>query len=82
MYNEVKEIYIVEKMKEIEVKGKSAPQTVYAVIGRCDDDDPNSPKTLTDVRTLLGIEWDQKKFDEATGEEEQKFKIVKKKKAK
>lgn len=82
MYNEVKEIYLVEKMKEIEVKGKSKPQTVYAVIGRLDDIDPSSPKTLTDLRKLLGIEWDQKKFDEATGEEEEKFKIVKKKKEK
>jgi adenylate cyclase len=79
MYAEVKDIYLVEKMKEIEVKGKSKLQTVYAVIGRLDDIDPNSPKTMKDVRTLLGIEWDQKKFDEASGEEEEKFKIVKKK---
>jgi hypothetical protein len=48
----VKELYKVEPMKKITVKGKSAPQQIYAVIGRLDD-----PKCLPDmdaVRKVIG----------------------------
>ena len=41
-------------MKKIRVKGKKEPQQIYAVLGR--KDDPSSPKTLTALRMLVGID--------------------------
>ncbi len=76
LYAEVEGIFIVEKMKEITVKGKSEPQVIYAVIGRYDDPDPSSPKTLAEVRTLVGIDYDTKKFQKFNpNEEEKKYEI-------
>jgi adenylate cyclase len=53
-YNEIKDIFRVEPMQKIKVKGKSEPQQIYAVLGRLDD--PSAPKTLEDLREMLGIE--------------------------
>ena len=39
-------------MQKITVKGKSEPQQIYAVLGR--KDDPSAPKTIDELRTLLG----------------------------
>jgi len=52
-YEEVKGIFKVEKMQAIKVKGKSEPQTVYAVLGRADD--PKSPESVKELRKILGI---------------------------
>ena len=52
-YDEVRDIFRVESMPAIKVKGKAAPQTVYAVLGRFDD--PNAPTTIGQLRQLLGI---------------------------
>lgn len=52
-YELVKDIFAVEEMKKIMVKGKSEPQQIYAVLGR--KDDPNCPKSMVEVRDLLGI---------------------------
>lgn len=52
-YAEVKDIFAVEKMKKITVKGKSKPQQIYAVLGK--KDDPNCPKSIEEVREMLGI---------------------------
>ncbi|MCB1177572.1 MAG: HAMP domain-containing protein, partial [Leptospiraceae bacterium] len=76
MYEEVKGLYIVEKMKQIMVKGKEDPQTVYAVISRTDDSDPNKPKTLADVRKLLSIKFDEAAYAESGDKEEEKFTIM------
>ena len=51
-YELVKNIFLVEPMKKIMVKGKSQPQQIYAVIGRLDD--PCLEKTLDAIRTSLG----------------------------
>ncbi len=40
-------------MKAIKVKGKSKPQRIFAVIGR--KDNPDCPKSLHEIRELLGI---------------------------
>jgi adenylate cyclase len=80
MYEQVKDIYLVEKMKQIQVKGKEEPQTIYAVIGRKDDMDPNSPKTLQELRALLGIQFDENKFASSGEEEEKKYSFVEEKK--
>jgi adenylate cyclase len=53
-YNIVKETFAVEKMSPIKVKGKEKPQQIYAVLGKLDD--PSRPKTVEELRTLLGIE--------------------------
>ena len=76
MYEQVKDIYLVEKMKQIQVKGKEEPQTIYAVIARKDDKDPNSPKTLQQLRALLGIQFDEHKFAASGEEEEKKYSFV------
>lgn len=52
-YELVKDIFAVEKMKKIKVKGKSEPQQIYAVLGR--KDDPHCPNSMIEVRDLIGI---------------------------
>ena len=76
MYEGVKDLYIVEKMKQIMVKGKKEPQTVYAVISRIDDTDTKRPNTITDVRQLLGIQFDETAYASSGDKEEEKFKII------
>jgi len=69
----VPDLYYVEKMKEIIVKGKIEPQQIYAVLGR--KDDPNALKTIAQLRDLLGIEHkDLSSFD--PDEAEVKYEIV------
>lgn len=72
-YNLVKDIYQVEPMQKIKVKGKAEPQQIYAVLGR--KDDPTAPKNLDELRRLLGIEITGK--PEAADEEEVKYEILK-----
>ncbi|MEM7181924.1 MAG: adenylate/guanylate cyclase domain-containing protein [Spirochaetota bacterium] len=74
---EVEGIYNVQKMRAIKVKGKEAPQTIYAVIARFDDPDPAVPKTLEELRKKLGIEFDEEKFlSYDLEQEEEKYEIV------
>ncbi len=73
-YKLVEDIYYVEKMQEIKVKGKLEPQQIYAVLGR--KDDPDALKTIGELRQLLGIEdVDLKNFD-PNAEEEVKYEII------
>ena len=53
-YNIVKDIFRVEAMQKIRIKGKSEPQQIYVVLGRIDD--PTTPKDLDELRRLLKIE--------------------------
>jgi class 3 adenylate cyclase len=73
LYQKVKDIFRVEKMQSIKVKGKAEPQTIYAVLGRMDDE--NSPQTLDALRRIYGI-------DQGTGknieEEEVKYTLLEK----
>lgn len=72
LYLQVKDIFKVEKMKAIKVKGKEEPQIIYAVLGR--KDDPDCPKDLKAVRKLVGIEEPKKESD---GEEKEvKYEIL------
>lgn len=52
-YQEIKSDYHVLSMGEIELKGKSKAQKVYAVLGR--KTDPNYPKSLSELQKLVGI---------------------------
>ncbi len=71
-YEKVKDLYLVEPMQKIKVKGKSEPQQIYAVLGRIKD--PHAPKTLEELRAMLGIEMKGK--PEAATEEEVKYEII------
>lgn len=67
-YELVKDIFNVEKMSLIGVKGKSEKQQIYAVLGR--KDDPHAPKTIDEMRTLLALEkMDYKKKSDNTDDE-------------
>lgn len=54
-YLMVKDIYSVEPMKKIKVKGKAKPQQIYAVLKR--KDDPEGPGNLDELRKLVGIDY-------------------------
>ncbi|ABZ93065.1 Adenylate cyclase related protein [Leptospira biflexa serovar Patoc strain 'Patoc 1 (Ames)'] len=58
-YQEVKSEFHVVSMGEIEFKGKSKAQKVYAVLGK--KSDPNAPKNLSELQKLVGIEIAAKK---------------------
>jgi adenylate cyclase len=71
-YNIVKEIFRVETMQKIRIKGKTEPQQIYAVLGRIDD--PTTPKDLDELRRLLKIEMTGK--PEVPAGEEVKYEIL------
>lgn len=52
-YEFVKDLYNVVIMDPIEIRGKSKPQQIYAVLGRKIDSD--SPKDLFELRARVGI---------------------------
>ncbi len=79
LYEKVKDIFDVVKMPAIKVKGKSEPQTIYCVLGR--KDDPTRPKSLQELRKLVGIDWEPQisEDSEIFGEDkEEKYEILKK----
>ncbi|HDP80277.1 MAG TPA: adenylate/guanylate cyclase domain-containing protein, partial [Spirochaetes bacterium] len=74
-YNLVKDIFRVAPMQPIKVKGKSEPQQIYAVLGRLDD--PSAPKSMEEVRSMLGIEVQEfKRRKEDLEEGEVKYEII------
>ncbi len=73
-YKLVKDIYHVEKMLPITVKGKSEKQQIYAVLGR--KDDPDCLKSVEELQKLLGIEKkDLNRRRDDLSEEEVKYEI-------
>ncbi|MCZ8155022.1 MAG: HAMP domain-containing protein [Leptospira sp.] len=58
-YADVKDKFHTVSMGEIKVKGKVKAQKIYAVLGR--KGDPKCPKTLADLRKLVGIPTPEKK---------------------
>ncbi len=72
-YSQVANIYKVEKMPSIKVKGKEKPQAIYAIIGRLDD--PQCPPNLQAVRAILGAKQQETGKKAASGKEE-KFEIL------
>ena len=75
-YELVKDVFRVEPMQTIKVKGKVEPQQIYAVLGRTDD--PTAPRSLDAVRALMGIEMKGPIADHAVDEEEVKYEIIEK----
>ena len=78
-YNLVKKCIIAEEMPSVTVKGKEKPVRIFAVINLIGID--KGPKTLAEVRSLLGIETpdiasvdvnaDEKKYKISGGYQEQ-----------
>ncbi len=79
-YKLVKDIFAVEKMKQIKVKGKMEPQQIYAVLGRMDD--PTRPKALREMQALIGIDIKELLSDDAVTQMiehgEEKYEIIEK----
>lgn len=74
-YHLIKDIFRLEPMQKIKVKGKSEPQQIYAVLGRLDD--PASPRTVAELRTLVGIEMKGMPAEETSDDEhEVKYEIL------
>jgi adenylate cyclase len=77
-FAQVRDIFAVEKMQTIKVKGKEAPQQIFAVLGRLDD--PSRIKTMDELRDMLGMEpqpFSRRSSDRDTTEEgEQKYEII------
>lgn len=70
-YRLIKKYVIVEEMPSVHVKGKSEPVKIFAVVNRVG---APGPKTLREVRALLGVsEPDLRGVN--TDEEEKKYKI-------
>lgn len=63
LLDHVPDIFNVEKMQSIKVKGKEEPQVIYAVLGR--KDDPDCPKSVEELRKKIGIVWEPPKKDKA-----------------
>lgn len=78
-YELVKDHVIVEQMPSVTVKGKEKPVSMYAVVNMPHATDipgagPNGPKTMAEVRQMLGIPTpDYAKVN--LDEEEKKYKI-------
>ncbi len=79
-YKLVKNIFAVEKMKQIKVKGKMEPQQIYAVLGRMED--PGRPASLRELQTMIGIDLDSILSDEEAMQMiehgEEKYEIIEK----
>ncbi|MCB1189221.1 MAG: HAMP domain-containing protein [Leptospiraceae bacterium] len=75
LYDMVQDIYHVEKMRQIKVKGKTEPQTIYAVLGK--KNNPNTPKNVEELRMLVGIDFKPEPDDTKKGDgEEVKYEIL------
>lgn len=70
-YEYLKEQMTVKKMPAITVKGKTGPLSIYSVINFKDAD---GPKTLSEVRKLLGIPTPETHVD--VDKEETKYEII------
>ncbi len=75
-YQLVKDIFLMEPMKKIKVKGKTKSQQIYAVLKRLDD--PDGPKNLRELRKLVGIDYTKSKesSEEEFEDEEVKYEIL------
>ncbi|MBI4977383.1 MAG: adenylate/guanylate cyclase domain-containing protein [Spirochaetes bacterium] len=71
-YALVKDIFVTTPMQKIKVKGKDEAQQVYAVLGRAGD--ANCPKTIDELRSILGIDPAKVTMNEEDGEK--KYEII------
>jgi len=71
-YDRVKDVFRVVPMQKIKVKGKSEPQQIFTVLGRLDDN--QAPKSIPELRQLLGIDIEGMPGEETP--EEVKYEIL------
>lgn len=72
-YELVRDIFVVEPMRMIHVKGKAQPLQIYAVLGRRAD--PDCPRSVEELRAQLGL--DPVDLDSVDPDrEERKYEIV------
>lgn len=69
----VEGIFDLVPMNKIKVKGKTEAQQIYAVLGRLDDD--SRPRTLSEMRAMVGITGEFGQVSEAE-EHEVKYEIL------
>ena len=55
-------IFDAIKMPALHIKGKSKPETVYAILGLVDD--PHRPRSLEELRKRIGLDFDEQKAQE------------------
>ena len=72
----VEGIFRLEPMQRIRFKGKSEPMQIYAVLGR--KADPHTPKSVAELRKLLGIEGllEQKWENQGVTFKEEKYEVL------
>ncbi len=73
-YDAVKDIFAVERMQKIRVKGKEEPQQIFAVLGRLDD--PARPQSVARIREMLAIEPDVPRHGRDADGGEVKYEIL------
>lgn len=56
-YEHIKGKYRVVEMPSVEIRGKSKPQQMYAVLGK--EHDPNCPNNLKELRQMVGIPFQE-----------------------
>lgn len=67
-YKLVKDVFAVERMSPIMVKGKKERILIWAVLGRLDD--PKRPHTVSELQKMLGINPDKASFFDDEGHEQ------------
>jgi adenylate cyclase len=72
-YNLLKDLIVAEPMAPIKVKGKTDPLQIYAVVNMVGAE---GPRSLAEVRSLLGIEAPEAAVD--VDKEEVKYEILEK----
>jgi adenylate cyclase len=73
-YQSVKDVFAVEKMNPIMVKGKKDRVQIWAVLGKLND--PDRPRSLKELQKMLGINPDETTFFDESGHEK-KYSTVK-----
>ncbi|MBN2079216.1 MAG: HAMP domain-containing protein [Spirochaetes bacterium] len=68
----VKDLFLLEPMKKIKVKGKKEPQQIYAVLGRAGDS--LAPRNVADLRRMLGTK--ETAAARGSDDEEVKYEIL------
>lgn len=58
----VQKLYKYVELPPITIKGKSQPEVVYAILGHIND--PDTPASLTQLRELVGIPYDEEEARE------------------
>lgn len=59
--DEVPSVFRTIKLPPVQIRGKSEPQVVHAVLGRLDD--PAAPRSIEELRRIIGLAFDEKQAE-------------------